>query len=419
MGKIAKRFDILKRDKLEFTQQGFLRIPVIAGRIGIQLYFDEDGNELREYRPASEVFSEATMASLKMIPVTNDHPTKMVNPDNAKAITVGMTSDFAKVVDDQFIATEAVIFDRDTIEDIKLGKVEVSLGYDVELENTPGEFNGEKYDVIQRKIINNHLAIVDKGRAGSEVRFRLDSNSAVLKNGNKITIIKKEDSTMAKVKIGDTEFELNEDIAEKVKDLLEENEKLKKDVEGSAEEKKKAEDQAAEEKKKEEDQAAETKKKEEEDAGHNKNGTDKNDVLQAKVDALEADNKKLKEGQMDASQVDEIARQRTKVLEVGNQVLDSEAAKKMDDMSTSDIKKAIVEAESGDKMDSKTDVYIDARFDHIKSTMGKSDAANATIGSQIHKDRKTQIVDSKKARQDKMQKDSEAWKQPIGRSSAN
>ncbi len=421
MGRIAQRLDILKRDQLEFTPQGFLKMPVFAGRVGVQEYLDDEGNILREFRPPEEVFSERTMASLTMIPITNNHPRKMVDPDNARLLTVGFTGEHAEKVDDKFIKTTAVIFDKDTIEDVRLGKVEVSLGYDVELEETPGVFDGEKYDVIQRNIINNHLAIVDKGRGGPEVRLRLDSNCAVLKNENKIIIIKKEDS-MAKVKIGDKEFELNDEVAGAVKDLIDQNEKLMKDKENEKEK----EDQETEEEKKaaeakkkeEEDQAAEEEKKKKEEEEDTSDPEKKNDRLQAKVDALEADNKKIKAGQMDAKQIDKIARQRTKVLAVGEQVLDSEAIAKMDDMDTVDIKKAIVEAESGTKMDGKSDDYIDARFDHISETVSKSDSANNKFSAAIMDKRQSEnVIDAAETRKKNMKRDSELWMKPVGKSS--
>ena len=43
----------------------------------------------------------------------------------------------------------------------------MSLGYNLDLIEEPGEWNGEKYDAIQTNIRINHLAIVDKARAGS------------------------------------------------------------------------------------------------------------------------------------------------------------------------------------------------------------------------------------------------------------
>ena len=52
----------------------------------------------------------------------------------------------------------------------------------MDLEFTPGEYNGQKYDAIQKNITNNHIAIVWKGRAGKNASLRLDENDAILLN---------------------------------------------------------------------------------------------------------------------------------------------------------------------------------------------------------------------------------------------
>ena len=224
-----------------------------------------------------------------------------------------------------------------------------------------------------------------------------------------------------KIKIGDKEFELNDDVAEAVKDLMDQNEKLMKDKEHDKKDQETEEEKKAAEakKKEEEDQAtAEAEKKKKEEEEDEKDPEKKNDRLQAKIDALEADNKKIKAGQMDAKQIDKIARQRSKVIAVGEQVLDSEAVAKMDDMDTIDIKKAIVEAESGGKMDGKSDDYIDARFDHISETVGKSDSANNQVSQAIMDKRQSEkVTDAAEVRKKNMKRDSELWMQPVGKSS--
>jgi hypothetical protein len=51
---------------------------------------------------------------------------------------------------------------------------ELSLGYDLVLDETPGEWNGQPYDAIQTGIVINHLAIVREARAGEEARLNID-----------------------------------------------------------------------------------------------------------------------------------------------------------------------------------------------------------------------------------------------------
>ena len=49
---------------------------------------------------------------------------------------------------------------------------ELSLSYFYDPDMTPGEWNGTPYDGVMRNIRGNHLALVDKGRAGRDVAVR-------------------------------------------------------------------------------------------------------------------------------------------------------------------------------------------------------------------------------------------------------
>ena len=40
------------------------------------------------------------------------------------------------------------------------GLKELSLGYNLDLDETPGEWEGQPYDAVQRNIVINHLALV-------------------------------------------------------------------------------------------------------------------------------------------------------------------------------------------------------------------------------------------------------------------
>jgi hypothetical protein len=161
------------------TQEGFLRVPVTMTRIGVMDY-----NGTKKVKLPSELGSNATLDSLRNLPIVNEHPAEgnrhiFVNPENVQRYIKGAVSE--PVFDGEFVRGWATIMEKGLIEDIQAGKKEVSLGYSKEDDFSSGVFNGESYDCVQRNIIANHLAITEKGRAGEKVRLELDSDGKILK----------------------------------------------------------------------------------------------------------------------------------------------------------------------------------------------------------------------------------------------
>ena len=163
------------------TDEGYLIDTPTVGRTGIQLYKNADGTIRRELRPPEEVFKADSLATYAGKPITDEHPGEPVTAKNAKRLSVGVMQEAGKQDGDNVVAP-ITIFDQDMIDKVmKGGKRELSLGYKVDLEETPGEWNGQAYDAIQRNIRVNHLAIVPRGRAGN-ARLNLDRHDAVLFN---------------------------------------------------------------------------------------------------------------------------------------------------------------------------------------------------------------------------------------------
>lgn len=154
------------------TDEGFLVDSPIVARIGIQEYRRADGSIRRELRLPEEVFHPDALASMKAKPITVDHPgSGRVDSKTAHRVTVGTILDGGKKDGDN-VRTDIVIHSPDAIGDRR----ELSLGYQATLDETPGEWNGQKYDAIQRGIKVNHLSVVKRGRAGAVARLNLDSN---------------------------------------------------------------------------------------------------------------------------------------------------------------------------------------------------------------------------------------------------
>ena len=72
---------------------------------------------------------------------------------------------------DPYITNSLTVWDQQAIDAIETGDVpELSCGYTYDLDPKQGEFNGQPYHAIMRNIRPEHLALVQKGRAGSDVR---------------------------------------------------------------------------------------------------------------------------------------------------------------------------------------------------------------------------------------------------------
>ena len=157
------------------TSDGYLVGTVSVARTGVQVYHGSEiggGNGLiNVYRDESEVFALDSLASFVGKPVTDNHPPVEVKADNWKQFAVGSIGE-GVLRDGEHIKVPVTLMDAETIKAVQNGKREISMGYTAELEWVDGVTpQGEHYQAKQKNIRINHLAIVDKGRAGSTCRF--------------------------------------------------------------------------------------------------------------------------------------------------------------------------------------------------------------------------------------------------------
>lgn len=164
------------------TDEGFLYAQVTIARTGVFPYL-RNGKLQREAKIPEELFRIETLNSIRLKPVTDLHPPEtdnrgLVVPANYKTHVRGTFGDAVEVVENKLIRTREIIFDADLIAALERGeKREVSIGFECELDHTPGVTEeGEAYEVIQRNIIVNHLAHVPRGRAGESVKVHLDAS---------------------------------------------------------------------------------------------------------------------------------------------------------------------------------------------------------------------------------------------------
>lgn len=155
----------------QLTPEGYLIASAKIARIGIQEYKNPDGSVRREYRPKSEVAKTDSLKSLCKLPLTSEHPPTLLNSTNTKDYLIGWSGD-SVTYDGGFVVSDVKIIDDEAVKEVlENRRVELSVGYLTKLEWTPGEFNGERYDCIQRNIKGNHLALTVKARGGKELRL--------------------------------------------------------------------------------------------------------------------------------------------------------------------------------------------------------------------------------------------------------
>lgn len=165
----------------EYDQNGFLHVdysPLTRVQVAPYRGFEIPGWEqlgldankiYKGYRSAEELSKPDTIKSMNGIPIQFNH-----NPDYAhcpaKETRVGSTGDKARF-DGPFLFNSLHITDKKAIDHINDGTMrELSLAYRYVPEMKSGVApTGEKYDFVMRDINANHLALVEEGRAGSEV----------------------------------------------------------------------------------------------------------------------------------------------------------------------------------------------------------------------------------------------------------
>src|SRR5699024_8909814 len=323
------------------TDDGYLVATAKVARSGIQLYAGRevgrpDLKQVRVFRPEEEVFSDAVMSTFAYRPMTNDHPSEPVTAKNWRDLAIGQIG--AEVArDGDFIRVPLVLMDAQAIEDYENGKRELSMGYSATLEWSDGVTpDGEAYDCIQRNIKNNHLALVDKARAGEQARIG-DSG------GHQQPKTNHERGTKMGVKIihdGIT-LEVSEQAAEVIAELN------KRIVEAQA-------------------TAAE--------AGEQVDAKDK------ELADKDAEIEKLKAAQLDDEALAKKVAERADLVAKAKTIVDMEYSG-----TEQEIKRAAVTALLGDSATKdKSDAYIDARFDIALEDVGSNDGDQS--GGHNHND---------------------------------
>ena len=181
---------------------------------GAQIGLDPPDRIFKVYRPAEELQKAETLKSFELVPFINEHA--MLGDYGVPAESKGVLGVVGQNVkfNAPYLTADIKIFGNKMKDLLERGKNNISACYSFDLDNTSGNFNGENYDCIQRNIRCNHIALVQEGRCGKDVRV-LDKNDII------------PDALPLNLNSGDKNMQISsEELAELVKNLTERVDKL-------------------------------------------------------------------------------------------------------------------------------------------------------------------------------------------------
>lgn len=350
MGRVHRR-DRVELRRSHKTDEGFLMVDAYATRTGIFDYTNPDGSVRRELRPPDEVLTTDSLGTLGRKPVTFKHPKDKqgrevnVDPENWKDFAVGTVGEKVEEVEGGFVQVTLTVNRKDAVDAIESGVEQLSCGYTCQTDPTPGEWNGERYDVVQRNIRYNHLAIVPQGRAGPIIRLR---NDEAVQSGPNETINTRRRAML--VKIGGIQYDIEDaNLANAIVGLKHDADEEEKKSKGLPERLKAAEDE-----------------RDALQASYDK--------LKGQFDALKADQDKAAadKGKADESHADDLTwfNDRTSLLATAEKV--GLKRDELDAKTNEQVRREVVAKHTGQELRADaSDDYVSGAFDHITASLNK------------------------------------------------
>lgn len=179
----------------------------------------------------SEVFSQVEKDKDRIVRVCREFENLKANKDSFKGkpikwdhFWVGkegetQTADgaiFGEVrADEPYLKADLIIYNKDLIAKIEAGEVvELSPAYEANVEAIEGSYNGEGYSYLQKLKEVNHLAVVETGRSGSDLKIQ-DKKGTLKMKETKGSFI---DKLIAKLKDEDTtqQADSSSEVIEKI-----------------------------------------------------------------------------------------------------------------------------------------------------------------------------------------------------------
>jgi uncharacterized protein len=172
--------------------------PYLGAQIDSSLIPDKIYNV---YRSEDELSDPECIASFKLLPFTNEHAMlgssdEGLMPAEKKGVhgTTGEDIYF----EFPYLKGNLKVYSETLANLIEDGKEELSIGYRCKYVPENGTYDGKPYEFVQRELRGNHIALVDEGRSGHDVRvldhfkFTLDSGVLTMRDDDNTSEIQTE-----------------------------------------------------------------------------------------------------------------------------------------------------------------------------------------------------------------------------------
>ena len=229
------RLDSMPITRASFTDEGYLEDKPVLTTTGIFEYRNPDGSIRRELRLPQEVFSPESLASYKGKPIIITHEAGLITKENVAENQIG-TILSEGIRSGNEVKADIIIHDVNAFKE--RGLKELSLGYNLDLDETGGTWNGIHYDAVQRNIRINHLALVRQARAGEQARLNVDSRDSItiLRGGKAVknlTSARRADSILSDEELEQAiaEYKAKRAEMEDIEEPVEEPAEVEKDAE--------------------------------------------------------------------------------------------------------------------------------------------------------------------------------------------
>uniref|UniRef100_A0A6H1ZNA6 DUF2213 domain-containing protein n=1 Tax=viral metagenome TaxID=1070528 RepID=A0A6H1ZNA6_9ZZZZ len=364
----VQRYDVAPLLRSYRTPEGYLLAEGYAGRAGVLAYKRADGGVRYELIPPDELFRPDSLATLGRKPVTLQHPLRDGKPVQVDASNVGefgVGDVDGELFEDAggFVRVKVAVRRKDAVDAIESGIARgLSQGYTCDLDETPGTWEGQAYDAIQRNRRYNHLALCGMGRAGADARLRIDDQEVTIDGPEwPINEERKMDKPTASVEISGVRHDgLDPALAQAIGGVISERDSARTDAATH-----KAQYDAL-------------KKQYDTMAGQKETMDAEIRALKGQMDELNAKmvaNQKKMEEATKGDGIDPAAfKARLELLTVAGKL----GVEKADEMDSAGLRKAIVAAHNVDmKIDDKSEDYIGGACGLICESVLKADASHA------------------------------------------